>query len=157
MFTSQSKAAWKFWSDQCAKSTCIRHLDLLTSIKSIWMSSKTLCTLIGVKGALVVQVCGLVCARVLQCLRRNATSWRLMLKNCWFNAVKVFFYQNGLSLSDAPEQWDQIHHLHRQLGFRKVRICLLDGKESRHQPEMFSLHCFWVSPPSHLLVYTSIG
>ena len=61
------------------------------SIRSICMRSETLCTLIGFKGALVVRVCGFVCAQVLQCFRTNSTSWRLMPKNRWFNAAKVLF------------------------------------------------------------------
>ena len=59
------------------------------SIRSICMRSKTPCTLIGFKGALVVRVWGFVCAEVLQCFRTNSTSWRLMPKNRWFNAAKV--------------------------------------------------------------------
>ena len=64
---------------------------VLISIRSIYMRSKALCTLIGSNGALVVRGCDFICAQVLQCFRTNVTSWRLMPKNCRFNAAKFGF------------------------------------------------------------------
>ena len=49
-------------------------------------------------------------------------------------------------------------HLPNQLIYsgagERDRICLLGGIEYCHRPGFFSLHCFWVSSPSHLPVYT---
>ena len=42
--------------------------------------------------------------------------------------------RNGLSLSDAPEQWDQKSRSH---GVGMDGIFLLDGLEYRHRPEIF--------------------
>ena len=81
---------WK-WSTMCKIHLYSPSGVVDISIKSIWMRSKTLCTLIGCKGARAVRACDFVCTQVLQCFRRNATSWRLMAKNCWFNAAKVLF------------------------------------------------------------------
>ena len=68
------------------------------SIKPIWKRRKTLFILTDFKGARTVWVCGFVFAKVLQCFRRNATSWCLMPKNCWFNAVKGLFLPEWIEL-----------------------------------------------------------
>ena len=97
MLASQSKAAWKFGKViNNMQNPPPGVVDIL--IKSIWMCSKMLCTLIGCKCAHAVWAYDFVYIQVLQCFRRNATSWHLMVKNYWFNTAKVLFMPEWIEL-----------------------------------------------------------